>query len=67
MTSRLSPEPVARRDDERTNPPSNLRVEGTTQTDDYKDAWMNDRRAPTAAEIEAWQRENAFLPLDYAR
>ena len=37
-----------------------------TQTDEHKDTWMDDEREPTAAEIEAWQRENTFLPADEA-
>ena len=37
-----------------------------TQTHEDMDTSMHEDREPTAAEIEAWQRENAFLPAKEA-
>jgi hypothetical protein len=37
-----------------------------TQTHEHMDMSMDEEREPTAVEIEAWQREGAFLPADEA-
>lgn len=37
-----------------------------TQTDELRDTPMDDETVPTAAELEAWQRESTFLPADQA-
>lgn len=37
-----------------------------TQTQEHMETWMDDEREPTAAEHEAWQRANTFLPADEA-
>lgn len=37
-----------------------------TQTQDYRDISMSEDREPTAAEIEGWQREETFLPVEEA-
>lgn len=37
-----------------------------TQTHEHTDTPMTEDREPSAAEIEAWQRDNAFLPAEQA-
>jgi len=37
-----------------------------TQTNEHMDTSMSEDREPTTAEIEAWQRDSAFLPADEA-
>lgn len=37
-----------------------------TQTQEHMETWTDDEREPTAAEHEAWQAENTFLPADEA-
>jgi hypothetical protein len=68
----LGPGGLTRGRNRRNNRELNCRVEGMTQTPEHNvdtsmsEDPMSEDREPTEAEVEAWERENIFLPVEEA-